>query len=219
MSRSLKYDFAGPDFRVAAEDLSRPGHRQAVRARSRAAAAAHGGSGLRTRRAAARSRRRRAAGGLPRRRVLAQARAQARAAPRAHAAAQPATGLRDRRGRRRRPPARGLRARLLDQLPGSLAEEAPPPPAPDPAAPSCGSSPAVSSRGARCTWRPTTRATPRRSRRCWRPSRCSRTCTRPPPGVPSPRRAVATAYELEWRAQGRDCRYFWHRRVSDSALA
>jgi len=24
----------------------------------------------------------------------------------------------------------------------------------------------------------------------------------------------ATAYELEWRAQGRACRYFWHRRVS-----
>jgi tRNA (guanine-N7-)-methyltransferase len=24
----------------------------------------------------------------------------------------------------------------------------------------------------------------------------------------------ATAYELEWRAQGRACRYFWHRRVA-----
>ncbi|HEY8155008.1 MAG TPA: tRNA (guanosine(46)-N7)-methyltransferase TrmB [Myxococcota bacterium] len=30
---------------------------------------------------------------------------------------------------------------------------------------------------------------------------------------------VATAYELEWRAQGRECRYFCHRRVSDSSLA
>jgi len=29
----------------------------------------------------------------------------------------------------------------------------------------------------------------------------------------------ATAYELEWRAQGRDCRYFWHRRVPDSVIA
>jgi len=29
----------------------------------------------------------------------------------------------------------------------------------------------------------------------------------------------ATAYELEWRAQGRDCRYFCHRRVSDSPVA
>ena len=28
-----------------------------------------------------------------------------------------------------------------------------------------------------------------------------------------------TAYELEWQAQGRDCRYFWHRRVSDSPVA
>ena len=29
----------------------------------------------------------------------------------------------------------------------------------------------------------------------------------------------ATAYELEWRALGRACRYFSHRRVPDSALA
>jgi tRNA (guanine-N7-)-methyltransferase len=29
----------------------------------------------------------------------------------------------------------------------------------------------------------------------------------------------ATAYELEWQAQGRDCRYFCHRRVPDSAGA
>jgi tRNA (guanine-N7-)-methyltransferase len=28
----------------------------------------------------------------------------------------------------------------------------------------------------------------------------------------------ATAYELEWRAQGRDCRYFAHRRVADATL-
>jgi tRNA (guanine-N7-)-methyltransferase len=29
----------------------------------------------------------------------------------------------------------------------------------------------------------------------------------------------ATAYELEWRAQGRVCRYFAHRRVADATLA
>jgi len=29
----------------------------------------------------------------------------------------------------------------------------------------------------------------------------------------------ATAYELEWQAQGRDCRYFCHRRVPDSVVA
>jgi tRNA (guanine-N7-)-methyltransferase len=29
----------------------------------------------------------------------------------------------------------------------------------------------------------------------------------------------ATAYELEWQAQGRDCRYFCHRRVSDAPAA
>ena len=133
MSRSLKYDFAGPDFRVAAEDLVGPGIAKAfepdLSPPLRLTVDLGFGRGeLLLDLAAADPQAAFLGVEYSYKRALKLARRLARTR-----ASQPAAGLRDRRGDRRRSVARRLRARLLDQLPGSVAQEAPPPPASDPA--------------------------------------------------------------------------------------